>query len=253
MRLSSRSQPALKSQEAQPVSLVTPTPAPAKRRLLEKAASATHSPMRLLTGRIGAQELRRRMWHFFPGVLAFAIQMIPHRDPVRYPVMLLIVALGIVLPAYVAIRSHRYFRRHPEEDFAPPILGYALPLAVLCLLFPGHLELPLAVATIIAFGDGSATLVGLLTRGKRLPWNPRKTWLGAGAFLVFGTLLATTIYLREATPAVAPATAFLCVAPVVFVCAVMETLPLRWNDNLTVGTTAGLLLIVTQTLVVGWA
>jgi dolichol kinase len=202
--------------------------------------------------RISAQELRRRLWHFSPGLMAFAIQAIPHRDPVRFWMMLVIVPLGILLPGLAAMRFQRAYRRHPEEDVSPSLLGYVVPLSILCLLFRGHLEIPLAVTAIIAFGDGTATLVGLLTRGPRIPWNQRKSWAGTVSFMLAGFIAASMIYWIEATPSIPLPTVALCLAPVVATCALVETLPLQVNDNITVGLSASILLLISQTLIVGW-
>jgi dolichol kinase len=201
---------------------------------------------------IGAQEFRRRLWHFFPGVLAFAIQPIPHRDPIRFWMMLIIIALGILLPGWAAIRFQRAYRRHPEEDVSPSLLGYIVPVSLLCLLFRGAIEIPLAVTAIIAFGDGTATLVGLLTRGPRIPWNRRKSWAGTCSFILAGFIASSMLYWLEATPAIPLGTVALCLAPVVVICAMIETLPLPVNDNISVGLSASILLLISQTIVVGW-
>jgi len=200
---------------------------------------------------LGAQETRRRLWHFLPGLIALMLPLIPHQEVVRLWVMLIIVAFGIIVPAMLAIRYQHVYTRHQSEDIAPSIFGYVIPLTVLALLFRGTLEIPLAVAAIISFGDGSATLCGLLTRSQRLPWNPKKSVAGLAAFLVMGTLFATFLYWVEASPAVAPWTAFLVVGPVVLVCALVESLPSKVNDNMSVGLVAALLLILQQSLIIG--
>jgi hypothetical protein len=46
--------------------------------------------------------------------------------------------------------------------------------------------------------------------------------------------------------------ALLCVAPAVLIAAVVESLPIRLNDNVFVGVAAAATLIATQGLVVGW-
>jgi dolichol kinase len=103
---------------------------------------------------------------------------------------------------------------------------------------------------IIAFGDGSATLAGMLLRGRRLPWNRDKSWVGLAAFLLCAVPLATLVYWAEARPGVALACA--CVAPAVLTAALAESLPGRFNDNIRVGVTAGLTLLVTHGTFVGW-
>ncbi|HWL07710.1 MAG TPA: hypothetical protein VNQ76_04850 [Planctomicrobium sp.] len=205
----------------------------------------------VLADRLGAQEIRRRFWHFFPGIAVMAVPLVPHQEVVRLWVMLLVVTGGIILPALLAIRHQQGFVRYSQEEISPSVFGYVIPLAILFLLFRGALEIPLAVAAIISFGDGSATLCGLLTRGPKLSWNPRKSVAGLFAFMTVGTVLATSLYWVEAGPQVSLLTSLLVVAPVVVICAFVESLPTKWNDNLTVGATASVLIVIQHALLVG--
>jgi len=206
----------------------------------------------MLATRLGEQELRRRLWHFFPGMIALALATAPHRETVRLWVMLVIVTCGIVMPALAAIRYQQAYRRKPGENPAPSILGYVIPISILCLIFRSHVEIPLAVTTIIAFGDGAATFTGLLARGAKLPWNPEKSWAGMFAFMVLGSVATCGVYWMAASQPLEPAQVLLCVVPVVLCCSLLETLPLRVNDNITVGCVSSLLLITLRTLITGW-
>lgn len=209
-------------------------------------------PARLPASRIANQEWRRRLWHFFPGILAFIMTQIPHMDPIRLWTIGTGVALGLGLVVYSSIRFHKLYRRHPEEGRFSSTLGYGLPIIPLLLIFRGHLELGLAATTIIAFGDGSATMMGLLLRGPRLPWNRAKSIVGTVCFMGIGTLMASLVYWIEALPDVSYGTAVAVTAPVAICCALLESLPLRVNDNLVVSASASVLLLVMQTLLVGW-
>jgi len=210
------------------------------------------SLFQILVTRLGEQELRRRLWHFFPGMIALALASAPHRETVRLWVMLTIVICGIIAPALAAIRYQRAYRRRVEENPAPSILGYVIPVSILCLIFRSHVEIPLAVTTIIAFGDGSATFAGLLARGARVPWNSDKSWAGMLAFMVFGSIATCAVYWMATNQPLEPTQMLLCVVPVVFCCSLLETVPLRVNDNITVGCVSSLLLIALHTLIIGW-
>lgn len=216
------------------------------------SATSPVSVFELLAHQLGEQELRRRMWHFLPGVIALALASVPHRETVRLWVMVMLVLFGILVPAWAAIRYQRTYRRGPRENIAPSILGYVIPLTLLCLLCRSHVEIPLAATAIIAFGDGSATLTGLLLRGRKVPWNSRKSWAGLIAFAVVGTVMSATVFWVGAYHYATFAQALLCVAPVVALCSVLETLPLKLNDNITIGCTAAVLLPVMQLAVLGW-
>jgi dolichol kinase len=114
------------------------------------------------------------------------------------------------------------------------------------LAFPAQPEMGLVVTVIIAFGDGSATLGGMLVQGPSLPWNNDKSWVGFSAFLLISIPLAAVVYWGEARPGVSLSTALACVAPACLAAGVAESLPMRLNDNIRVGMTASLTIIVTQ-------
>jgi dolichol kinase len=132
------------------------------------------------------------------------------------------------------------------------VLSYAAITSSLLLAFPGQPELGLVVTIILAFGDGSATLAGMLARGRKLPWNSAKSWVGLAAFLVCSTPLATVVYWGESRPGVSLPVALACVVPAAFAAALAESLPTRLNDNIRVGVTAGLTILVTRGMFVGW-
>ena len=93
--------------------------------------------------------------------------------------------------------TRRALLRH-EERAKGYSLGIALyPAAVLALIvvFRNRLELAAAVWGLIAFGDGMASAVGVTLRGRKLPWNPEKTWAGFTAFVLWGTA-ASSFLLR---------------------------------------------------------
>jgi len=216
---------------------------------MDRTAKRFHlsSPrLQLLIHQLGEQEARRRLWHFFPGMIALALATAPHQETVRLWVMLLIVIGGILLPAWMAIRCQQAYRRRMEASSVPSILGYVIPVSILALLCRSHIEIPLTVTAIIAFGDGSATLVGILKGKIKIPWNSHKSWAGLFAFLIIGTLMASLVYWISASSNVAYPQALTCVLPVVAICSLLETLPFALNDNITIGVSAGILLVLEQ-------
>src|SRR4029077_11059384 len=115
--------------------------------------------------------------------------------------------------------------RAGERNCLPAILGYGITVIPMFLLFPSQPELALTVAGILAFGDGSATLVGLLVGRKKLPWNDRKSWAGVAAFIVAALPVALYIYWGTALPHISFGIALLCVVPPVLAGALVETVP----------------------------
>jgi len=111
------------------------------------------------------------------------------------------------------------------------ILLYPLVVLALVLLFPRRLDLAAAGWGFLAFGDGFATLVGGALGGRRLPWNPRKSWSGLLGYVAFGSLGATALssFVAGRLPAPLELVAFLLAA---LVGAVLESLPSELDDNI---------------------
>jgi dolichol kinase len=177
--------------------------------------------------------------------------VIPHDDPLSWNVKLpiLVVTLGLAL---FSLLKARLFARCGEQGWVCSVVSYAVITLGLLMALPSQPELGLVVTIIIAFGDGSATLAGMLARGRKLPWNNAKSWVGLVAFLLCSIPLATLVYWGESRPGVSFQVALACVVPAALAAALAETLPTRMNDNIRVGLTAGLTILVTHGMFVGW-
>lgn len=205
------------------------------------------------SGSLSGREIRRRFWHMSPGLIPVILQAVPHADPVSPTLrwIFLGVATGIGLRI---LWGFRQIQRANESGGAAPVAGYALSVIMLLLLFPRHLELAFALLAILAFGDGSATLFGLLIRGRKLPWNHAKSWSGLLAFICVGSLTAAWIYRGESLNQeaidvpVTFATALMLVTPAVVAAALSESVDSPINDNIRVGIVGGLMLMVTHLL-----
>jgi dolichol kinase len=200
---------------------------------------------------LDGNEWRRRLWHIAPGLLPLALWVIPHVDPI--PVWIIIsVLLNTSCLVAAALWVGKTLQRPGEPNMVESTVGYAIPALTLALLFPGQIELAGTALAILAFGDGSATLAGLLFRGPKLPWNASKSWVGSAAFLAVSVPYATVIYWHEARPAVPFSLALTCAGSAALVAAVVESLPSRMNDNFRVGLSAALTLLFMQNYLVGW-
>ncbi len=71
--------------------------------------------------------------------------------------------------------------------FSRGVVLYPATLLLTFIVFGSRLELAAGVWALLAVGDGMAALSGLTIGGPRLPWNPKKTWSGLIAFVLFGT------------------------------------------------------------------
>jgi phytol kinase len=223
------------------------------RPLAKTAAVAADEPsilldlpvLRTIAEKIGVQELRRRLVHMTPVLLPFFLWGIPHRDPWGPILINTVLAMSAVMIGLALWRFGIIARNHKEQGLGA-IIGYAFPVLMIILLLPDRAELAVMTLAILALGDGSATLGGLWFGGPRLPWNNRKSFAGLLSFFVCGTLFATVIYWGEARPGVSWETALLITSISTLAAAFVESLPLPWNDNLRVGTTAALVGIFVQ-------
>jgi uncharacterized protein (TIGR00297 family) len=166
------------------------------------------------------------------------------------------------------IGGRRLYRPVDEaRGFPLGIVLYPLSVLLLILLFPSRLDIVAAAWGILAFGDGFATLVGrraamanaqnartakndVLARfaafaGRGLPWNREKTVAGTIAFMVCGGYGASALAVWT-RPAVVPTPemAFVLVAPLVaaIIAGLVETIPIRLDDNISVPMTAAAVL-----------
>jgi uncharacterized protein (TIGR00297 family) len=178
----------------------------------------------------------------------------------------------IVLPLIGGRRLYRPIDE--ARGFPIGILLYPLSVLLLIAALPERLDIVAAAWGVLAFGDGFATLIGrrtLATRHARaattpkrkdataaraarastnaeaemvleaarstLPWNREKTIAGTVAFVVFGSVgaVALACWVR---PSVSPQPPlmFAFMAPVVAaaVAALVETIPIRLDDNISV-------------------
>lgn len=205
---------------------------------------------------LSATEVRRRLWHMSPGLLPFLLWIIPHPDPgsIDFLIVLSLIAFGIGIAVY---RHYARIRRNDhDQDRMGAVFGYIIPVVVLLVVCRYDAELGLTTLAILAFGDGSATLGGLLFGGPKLPWNTRKSWAGLLSFLVLGTAVATVVYWGESNNGAAEnvgATwliSFLCAGGATLAAAIAESISTRLNDNVRVGLAASITLVVLHTALV---
>lgn len=201
--------------------------------------------------RLTPQEWRRRALHMLPGFLPLILWGIYHKDPLSWDCRaylgLIIVGIGVS----TAINYRRIARRGEVANSAC-ILGYTIPVFSLLFLIPQKAELGLTVLAILAMGDGSATLGGMLLRGPRLPWNSGKSWAGLLCFIAVGAPYSAMIYWGEAhNPGVSYQTSFGLAAFATVVAAICESLDSKIDDNIRVGLASSLALLIAQTAV-GW-
>jgi dolichol kinase len=216
----------------------------------------------LFQERLGARELKRRLLHTSPGFLPFLLWAIPHDPPSSLRFLCVISGLIVALAGVAYYHFGRVQRTSERSrDMMGAVFGYATVVLVTMLVCPQHVEIAFAALAVLAFGDGSATLGGMLMPGRRLPWNSKKTIMGTICFVLVATPMAAVIYWGQAhdfyetanVPHVGWAMALLGALAAAVAAALVESLPVRTNDNLRVGATAALVIALFQWLAVGWA
>jgi dolichol kinase len=121
------------------------------------------------------------------------------------------------------------------------LLGYPIAILILVLIFRHQRHIVAATWAILAFGDGFASLLGRPFGVRKLPWNAEKSYVGFFSFALFGSVGAVlfTLWIAWGDPALARLDSLLLVVPMAaaLLSAIVETLPIRVDDNFTVAFT----------------
>ena len=120
------------------------------------------------------------------------------------------------------------------------IVIYTIAVFILVLLFYPNIYVAVGAFAIQALGDGVATMAGLTFGGPRLPWNRKKTWSGLVGFFLASLLAVFVMKFVEPSLSIS-----YWIFPMIIagaVCAVVESLHIGVNDNLTVPLAGGAVL-----------
>ncbi len=113
------------------------------------------------------------------------------------------------------------------------IVIYPISVLALILFYRHSLQIVGATWAIMALGDAMAGVAGVALQGPALPWNREKTFAGFVAFVVAATAGAYLLT-RWIAPSVDPVVALRICAATALVGALVESLPIRLDDNATV-------------------
>jgi uncharacterized protein (TIGR00297 family) len=186
---------------------------------------------------VAYSETSRQIVHMAMGAFALLLRWLPWWQAVT----LAAAALAFNLFLLPRLRLNLY-RPGDRERGVHGIIWYPLAVLLVLVTFPHRPDIAAAAWGILAIGDGLATLAGRAIGGPRWPWNREKTLSGSAAFAIGGA--AAGVFLAWwCRPAVAlpPALAFTIAAPILaaIAAALVETIPVRLDDNLSVSATAG--------------
>jgi len=132
-----------------------------------------------------------------------------------------------------------------RRGFPIGILFYPIAVLLLILVFRKRLDIAAAAWAILAVGDGAATLAGRRFGRNRIAWNRDKTWEGTLAFVLAGSAAAVFLcWFTQPNVATPASLTYVFVAPILatIAAALVESIPVRLDDNLSVPFAAGITL-----------
>jgi uncharacterized protein (TIGR00297 family) len=185
---------------------------------------------------------RRQVVHMSMGLFALALRFLTWWQAAACAVAAFLFNL-YVLPRIGGTTLYR--PADITRGYPLGILFYPLSVLVVILAFPRRPDIAAAAWAILAFGDPAAAAVGASSRGARLPWNRDKTVAGTVAFIIAGGLggIALALWTR---PAVSPSppVLFALGAPALaaVIAALVESMPVRLDDNISVPISAAIVL-----------
>ena len=220
----------------------------------------------MTTSRISYSETARQWVHVGSGLFALLLRVLTGWQASAMAAAALVFNV-VLLPRLGGRQLYRPIDH--QRGFPVGILLYPLSVLLLTLAFPSRLDIAAAAWGILAFGDGFATLIGRSRTEEtaegaktaeqdfsassetsavfsgRLPWNPDKSIAGTLAFVLCGGAAAVALawWVRPAVTPPPPMT-FTIAAPLAatLLAALVETIPVRLDDNISVPLTAALVM-----------
>lgn len=153
----------------------------------------------------------------------------------------LLVFATLLFNFFVIPRMMRSVYRSQERGLDAGIVLFPVSLLLLVILFGQQMEVVAGAWALLAVGDGFATLIGQILGDKKLPWNRQKSWAGLIAFVLFGA--PAVIFMMSWVGTYLSLPVLIVVALLITLAsALVESLDLPLNDNLTVPLIGGGLL-----------
>ena len=149
-------------------------------------------------------------------------------------------SLVVMLPGISKV-IHRPYEKTPDERLFP-VFSYAFSVALLIYFLPLYIAIPAWCA--LAIGDAVSTVFGMRYGKKKLKWNFKKSYAGSSAFVIF-TFIGMAFFTWWFKPDYGLTNTIIFSLIGSFAGAIIESLPLRIEDNMTIplGTAAILYLV----------
>lgn len=190
----------------------------------------------------GGTEAKRKMVHVGSSAFALLLRWFTWWQGALCALAALIFNV-LILPRI----GGRNIYREADHKRGYPIGIILYPISVLIVILFCYKRLYVAAAAwaIMAWGDGFASIVGQKFGAAKIPWNPNRSYAGSLAFLIIGGAAAVgfTFWVWQ-TPN-QPALWYAVAIPLLgtLLAALIETVPMGLDDNLTVPTGAALFML----------
>ena len=178
-------------------------------------------------------------WLLFPGkpVDRYLAALVPALITIQFA----LVGFGIIKDEAAVQAMSRTV--NPREILRGPLF-YGIVFVVLTIVYWMDSPIGITALMLMCGGDGLADIVGRRIGKKKLPWAKGKSWLGSMGMLVGGWVFAILIALVFVNAGIFPGAFSQYLLPltvIAFVGTLIESLPLKDIDNITV-TAAALIL-----------
>ncbi len=178
-------------------------------------------------------------WLLFPGepIDRYLAALVPGLFSIQFA----LVGFGVIKDEAAVQAMSR--TGNPREILRGPLF-YGIVFVVLTIIY--WLDTPIGIISLMLMcgGDGLADIIGRRYGSKELPWSKQKTWLGSTGMLFGGWLFAMGILGIFVTAGTFPSPFEHYIFPITMIAIVgslVESLPIKDIDNITVTIAATLL------------
>ena len=140
-----------------------------------------------------------------------------------------------------------------KRGYSSAMIAYGVVMVAGTIIYRSVYINSLLLLAVLAFGDGFSSLIGMNNRGTPIFYNPQKTVAGSFAFVIFGVIGALClIFFHGVFTISTPILLSIGLLPilrvliVVSACAIVESIPWKFSDNIPVGIAAILMILATS-------
>jgi uncharacterized protein (TIGR00297 family) len=176
----------------------------------------------------------RRILHLSLVMGAFLLFSFSWYQAAGLTLLILLLELVILPDMGLELQKTTGWGKYAREEISRPgLVLYPLALLILVLIFYGHLGVVAAAWGVMALGDVTAGIAGERWGRLRLPFNFAKSWAGFLSFIGFGAAGAFVLLLWVNTSMSSQKALGIAIAAAI-AGALVESLPIRLDDNITV-------------------